>query len=100
MLNIINKKVNLLNKTIYFCKKYNSKYNEKNVTRFLREKSMVSVIPYNTLFFESCTESKLPDFFLKLRNIDENDRNFFFIREVDNMCNNIIYKLKELQLKV
>ena len=70
------------------------------VTRFLREKSMVSVIPYNTLFFESCTESKLPDFFLKLRNIDENDRNFFFIREVDNMCNNIIYKLKELQLKV
>ena len=77
-----------------------SKYNEKNVTRFLREKSMVSVIPYNTLFFESCTESKLPDFFLKLRNIDENDRNFFFIREVDNMCNNIIYKLKELQLKV
>lgn len=77
-----------------------SKYNEKNITRFLKEKSLLSVIPYNTLFFEACTESKLPDFFLKLRNVDELDRNFFFIREVDNMCNNIIYKLKELELKV
>lgn len=77
-----------------------SKYNEKNITRFLKEKSLLSVIPYNTLFFEACTESKLPDFFLKLRNVDESDRNFFFIREVDNMCNNIIYKLKELELKV
>lgn len=77
-----------------------SKYNEKNITRFLKEKSLLSVIPYNTLFFEACTESKLPDFFLKLRSVDESDRNFFFIREVDNMCNNIIYKLKELELKV
>lgn len=77
-----------------------SKYNEKNITRFLKEKSLLSVIPYNTLFFEACTESKLPDFFLKLRSIDESDRNFFFMREVDNMCNNIIYKLKELELKV
>ena len=48
-----------------------SKYNEKNITRFLKEKSLLSVIPYNTLFFEACTESKLPDFFLKLRNVDE-----------------------------
>lgn len=77
-----------------------SKYNEKNVTRFLKEKSLLSVIPYNTLFFEACTEAKLPDFFLKLRNVDESDRNNFFIKEVDNMCNNIIYKLKELELKV
>lgn len=76
-----------------------SKYNEKNLTRLLKEKNLISVIPYNTLFFESCTEGKLPDFFLKLRNVDESDRNYFFIREVDNMCNNIIYKLKELNLK-
>lgn len=77
-----------------------SKYNEKNITRFLKEKSLLSIIPYNTLFFEACTEARLPDFFLKLRNVDESDRNFFFIREVDNTCNNIIYKLKELELKV
>lgn len=77
-----------------------SKYNEKNVTRFLKEKNIISIIPYNTLFFEACTEGKLPDYFLKLRNIDSQDRNYFFIKEVENMCNNIQYKLKELELKV
>lgn len=75
-----------------------SKYNEKNITRLLREKNLLSVIPYNTLFFEACTEGKLPDFFLKLRKVEESDRNYFFIKEVDDMCNNIIYKLKELNL--
>ena len=88
------------NKVMLAIGKYDrfSKYNEKNITRFLKEKREFLVIPYNTLFFESCTEGKLADFFLKLRNVSESDRNYFFIREVDNMCNNIIFKLKELGL--
>ena len=77
-----------------------SKYNEKNITRYLKEKNIISVIPYNTLFFEACTEGNLPDYFLKLRNVDSQDRNYFFIKEVENMCNNIQYKLKQLELKV
>lgn len=76
-----------------------SKYNVKNISRYMREKKLVNVIPYNTLFFEACSESKIIDFFLKLRNLDENDRNYLFIKEVSNMVGAIIYKIQELQMK-
>ena len=76
-----------------------SKYNVKNISRYMKEKKLVNVIPYNTLFFEACSESKIIDFFLKLRNLDENDRNYLFIKEVSNMVGAIIYKIQELQMK-
>ena len=77
-----------------------SKYNTKNITRYMKEKKMVNVIPYNTLFFEACSEAKIIDFFLRIKNVDETDRNYLFIKEVSNMGNNIIYKLQELQMKL
>ena len=76
-----------------------SKYNVKNISRYMKEKKLVNVIPYNKLFFEACSESKIIDFFLKLRNLDENDRNYLFIKEVSNMVGAIIYKIQELQMK-
>lgn len=77
-----------------------SKYNVKNITRYMREKKEVGVTPYNTLFFEACAEGKIIDFFLKLKNIDETDRNYLFIKEVDKNVKEIIYKLQELQMKL
>ena len=77
-----------------------SKYNKKNITRYMKEKKQVNVIPYNTLFFEACSEAKIIDFFLRLKNIDEADRNYSFIKEVASMDNKIIYKLQELQMKL
>lgn len=77
-----------------------SKYNTKNITRYMKEKKPVSVIPYNTLFFESCSEAKIIDFFLRLKNIDESDRNYLFMKEVNDVGNKIIYKLQELQMKL
>ena len=77
-----------------------SKYNTKNITRYMREKKPVKVIPYNTLYFEACSEGKIIDFFLKLRNVDEADRNHLFIKETTNVGNSIIYKLQELQMKL
>ena len=44
-----------------------SKYNVKNVSRYMKEKQILA-IPYNTLFFEACSEGKVIDFFLKLKN--------------------------------
>ena len=35
-----------------------SKYNVKNVTRYMKEKRSVLAIPYNTLYFEACSEGK------------------------------------------
>ena len=77
-----------------------SKYNVKNITRYLREKKTVSVTPYNTLFFEACSEGKIVDYFLSLKNIDESDRNHLFIKEVNNNVTAIIDKLQELQMRL
>ncbi len=77
-----------------------SKYNIKNVTRYLKEKKPILAIPYNTLFFESCSEGKVVDFMLRFKNLDESDRNTVFIKEVNRADDSIIYKLQELQMKI
>lgn len=77
-----------------------SKYTIKNISRFLGEKNKVSTIPYNTLFFESSEEAGIPDYFLRLRRVDEDDRNYFFISEVKRTAENIIYRLQDLQMKM
>lgn len=78
-----------------------SKYNIKNITRFLEEKNQILSIPYNTLYFEASNESNVPDLFLKLRKgIDSEDRNAIFINEVKRASENIIYRLQELQARI
>ena len=75
-----------------------SKYNSKNVARYMGVKEVFTV-PYSTLFFEAANEGKVPDFFFRFRNIDENDRNALFISEVKRVTEKIIYKLQELQMR-
>lgn len=78
-----------------------SKYNEKNVTRYIKEKKTVSVVPYNTLFLEACSEGTIIDFILKMRKItDSSDPNNFFLKQLQQIDNNIILKLQELQMKI
>ena len=77
-----------------------SKYTIKNITRYMGEKNKVSTIPYNTLFFEACEEAKVPDLFLKIRKVDEDDRNGFFLSEVRRTTENIIYRLQDLAMKL
>ena len=76
-----------------------SKYNVKNISRYLKMKNDVLVVPYNTLFFESCSEGKVAEFFLRLRNTDLGDRNNTFLQEIERMTKQLIYKLQELQLR-
>lgn len=79
----------------------NSKYNIKNVTRYLKEKKMVSAVPYNTLFLEACSEGQIIDFILRAKSVtDESDANSIFIKEVKAVDENIIFKLQELQMKI
>ena len=75
-----------------------SKYNIKNISRYLKEKKNVSAISYNTLFFEATTEGKVVDYFLRNRNLtDKTDRNALFIEETKKTCNNIINKIQDVQ---
>lgn len=78
-----------------------SKYNSKNITRFLEEKNQVLTMPYNTLYFEATNEARVPDLFLSFRKtIDSEDRNAIFIEEVKRASENIIYRLQELQAMI
>ena len=80
---------------------YDSKYNIKNITRLLRETREISAITYNKLYDEAAMEGKVVDFFLKNRSItDLTDRNVKFIEEANKTCENIIFKLQELQMKL
>lgn len=88
-------------KTLLLIGKYDkfSKYSIKNITRYMGEKNKVSTIPYNTLFFEACEETKLPDLIFNLRKIDEEDINGFFLSEVKRTSENIMYRLQDLAIK-
>ena len=78
-----------------------SKYSNKNITRYLKEKKELLVIPYNTLFFESCSEGDIIDFFLKTRNItDLTDRNVSFVERIKIVDENIVEKMQEIQMKI
>lgn len=77
-----------------------SKYNAKNISRYLEEKNQVLTVPYNTLFFEAVDEAGVPDLLLNFRKLSDNeDRNYIFIHEVKRATENIIYRLQELQMK-
>lgn len=78
----------------------NSKYNAKNVARYLKEKKGICAIPYNTLFMEACNDGQVDEFFIKFRKIKEKDKNAFFINEVRAGIEKIIEKLKELQMRM
>ena len=76
-----------------------SKYNTKNVSRYLKLKKEICAIPYNTLFFEAAMDAQVADYFLRYRDMkDETDRNKIFINEAKRACDEIVIKLDELRL--
>lgn len=77
-----------------------SKYNSKNITRYLGLKREVLSVPYNTLYYESAEEGNVAEFFLKIRNIDETDKNGQFMQELKRASDAIVYKLQELQMRI
>ena len=76
----------------------NSKYTAKNVSRYIKEN--VCTIPYNTLYFEACNEGTVADFFIKFRKMNTKDKNSYFMEEVKNTADKIVYKLQELQMRM
>lgn len=77
-----------------------SKFNTKNVARYMKEKRGVYGVPYNTLFFEACNEGRVADFFIKFRKINEKDKNAVFISDVRKIAENMISRLQELQMRM
>jgi MinD-like ATPase involved in chromosome partitioning or flagellar assembly len=76
----------------------NSKYNARNVARFIGEKRGIPSVPDSYLFSEAANEAGVANFFLKTKTstsaVKVNDR---FLKSVQDVDNKIIAKLKELQ---
>lgn len=90
----------LSSKTLLLVGRYDrfSKYNAKNITRYLGEKNQVLTIPYNTLYFEATDEAGVPDLFLKFKKfMDPEDRNAYFIQEIKRASESIIYRIQAIQ---
>lgn len=77
-----------------------SKYNTKNISRYLKNRKDINCISYNTLFNEACDEGTVADLFLKFKSIKSEDKNIEFLNEVRKLSESIIYKIQELKLKI
>ena len=78
-----------------------SKYNKKNIMRYLGIKKDLNVLPYNRLFFEAAEEASVTELFLKQRNIkDTTDDTHMFINEVIKLDDNIVQRVQELQKRM
>ena len=75
----------------------NSKYNLTNITRFIREKRGIYSVPFNTLYAEGCSEGKIGGFFLRYIKLDPEDKNAYFVNEVERFTKALIYRKQELQ---
>lgn len=90
-------------KTLPVIGKYiaNTKYNSRNVMKYMQERKELNVVPFNILYFEAAEDATVPDLFLRLRSIkDTSDENYIFMQDVIELMEKIIKKLQELQMKM
>ena len=92
-----------LNKLVPVIGKYmnQSKYNLKNIMKYIGERKEINVVPFNMLYFEAAEEAMVTDLFLRLKNVkDTSDENYIFMQDVLNLTDKIIKRLQELQMKM
>lgn len=93
-------------KTISVIGRYDrrSKYNQKNIIKYLNEKKDLYFIPFNLLYFEAAEEAGVADLFLKLdrKNMKEDrlDDDYVFREAVTELVDKIIKRLQELQKRL
>ena len=74
----------------------NSKYSNKNVARYLREKNVPLVVPYNILLADDCSEGKIIDYFLKVQRMDGYDnKDTYFVKQLRDTTQKLEYKMQE-----
>lgn len=77
-----------------------SKYNSKNISRYIKAGKDMNYISYNTLFNEAMDEGTVIDLFFKLVSAKADDKNTQFLGETRKLSESIIYKIQELNLKI
>ena len=70
----------------------NSKYTAKNIGRYLKEKNIPVVVPYNILFADHCSEGKVLDYFLAIKEFKVGQgKDEFFCTQVRETAEKIDY---------
>ena len=70
----------------------NSKYTAKNIGRYLKEKNVPIVVPYNILFADNCADGKILDYFLSIQSLGGNQgRNEYFVSQVRDSIKRMDY---------
>ena len=73
------------NNVLLMLGRYNpgSRYSNKNVARYLKERSIPMVVPYNILFADECSEGRIIDYFLKVQKVEGFDnKDTYFINQL------------------
>ena len=70
----------------------NSKYSAKNMGRYLKEKNVPVVVPYNILFADNCADGKIIDYFLSIQALGTGqNKDEYFLTQVRETVNKIDY---------
>lgn len=87
---------------IYLFNKYekNSKYNIKNIIRNSKMKRDIYAVPYDLMYSDVLQDGTVDQWILnpKIRRATLEDEHGYFISEINNFCEGIIYKLQELHM--
>lgn len=87
---------------LYLLNRYekNSKYNIKNIVRNSKMKRDMYAVPYDLMYSDSLQDGTVDQFMLnpRIRRATIEEDHGFFISQVNNFCEGIIYKLQELHM--
>ena len=87
---------------LYLINRYekNSKYNIKNMIRNAKMKRDMYAVPYDLMYSDALQDGVVDGWMLnpKIRRATLEEAHGFFISQVNNFCEGIIYKLQELHM--
>lgn len=77
----------------------NSKYSNKNIARYLKERYNPMIIPYNILFADSCSDGKIIDYMLASQIIkDIDNKDYYFYNATKDTAETIDYQRRAIKL--
>ena len=76
-----------------------SRFSAKNVSRYLRERNLPLVVPYNILFSDFCAEGKAIDYLTDMMKVtNKDDENYQFLKMLNQTAEALDYKRQQIEL--
>jgi len=86
---------------ILTCSDDESRYNYKNVTKYINEKQDIMKVPYNAALKDCIGDTGVANFILRTKLSKASlGQNINIVNSISDICNRTIYKLQELQYRM